>query len=180
MRVTMATAARPGRANEDFVGGIPNAVVLVDGAGIPGGKATCRHGVAWYAARLGGALLSRLARAEGRDLRSVLADAIEQVTDEHSDRCDVTNPISPSAAVAIVRVADGVVDHLVLGDAVVLLDPTPGPPVVLEDRREVVISASYRSALEEAVSAEERDRVLGELRAPVPSPGGSVALSSLG
>jgi hypothetical protein len=172
MRVSMASAARGGRANEDFVGGIPNLVVLVDGAGIPGGEATCRHGVAWYAARLGDALLALAAGAQSRSLRSLLADGIEQVTDEHRDSCDVTNPVSPSAAVAIVRVAAGVVDHLVLGDAVVVLNRRLGAPLVVQDRREVVISASYRSAFEDALTSEERDRVLRELRAHRNQPGG--------
>ena len=172
MRVTMATSARPGHANEDFVGGIPSLVVVVDGAGIPGGAATCRHGVAWYAARLGGALLTLGGGAESRSLVSLLGGAIQDVTDEHRGSCDVTNPISPSAAVAIVRVTDGVVDHLVLGDAVVVLNRTLGEPLVVQDRREVVISASYRSALEDAVSRAERDRVLGELRAHRNQPGG--------
>lgn len=55
MRVTIASApARAGRLNEDFVGATSTAVVLVDGAGVPGAESVCRHGVAWYATRLGG------------------------------------------------------------------------------------------------------------------------------
>lgn len=48
MRVNLATSAgRAGRPNEDFVGAIPGAVVLLDGAGIPGVESLCFHGVAW-------------------------------------------------------------------------------------------------------------------------------------
>jgi len=46
----MATsaAARTGRGNEDFVGAVPTAVVLLDGAGgVSGSESVCRHGVAW-------------------------------------------------------------------------------------------------------------------------------------
>jgi hypothetical protein len=51
MRVTMTSAAaRTGHANEDFTGAVPTAVVLIDGAGIPGTESICRHGAAWYAA----------------------------------------------------------------------------------------------------------------------------------
>ncbi len=46
--------------NEDFTGAVPTAAVLIDGAGIPGTESICRHGVAWYAGRLGGSLLSLL------------------------------------------------------------------------------------------------------------------------
>jgi hypothetical protein len=48
VRVTMASAAaRTGRTNEDSVGATATAAVLIDGAGIPGTEAICRHGVAW-------------------------------------------------------------------------------------------------------------------------------------
>ncbi|TDO43330.1 hypothetical protein EV643_11872 [Kribbella sp. VKM Ac-2527] len=66
----------------------------------------------------------------------MLADAIGQVTDEHRDTCDVANVISPSATVAILRVSDGLVDYLVLGDSTLVLDRTVGTPVV-SDPREV-------------------------------------------
>lgn len=59
--VMMATSAgHAGRSNEDFVGAVPAAAVLLDGAGIPGAESICHHGVAWYTHRLGGALLGLL------------------------------------------------------------------------------------------------------------------------
>ena len=69
MRVTMTSvaAARAGRANEDFTGAIPTAAVLIDGAGIPGAESVCRHGVAWYASRLGGSLLNLLSLVRDSD-----------------------------------------------------------------------------------------------------------------
>ena len=102
MRVTMTSAAaRAGRVNEDFTGAVPTAAVLIDGAGIPGTEAICRHGVAGYANRLGASLLSLLSLRRVGSLSALLAEAIEQVTDEHRDTCDVANPISPSATVAL-------------------------------------------------------------------------------
>ncbi len=61
MSVAMATSpGQVGRPNEDFIGAVPDAVVLLDGAGIPGTEDICRHGVAWYAQTLVATLLARL------------------------------------------------------------------------------------------------------------------------
>jgi hypothetical protein len=174
MRVTMTSAAaRTGRANEDFAGAVPTAAVLIDGAGIPGTESICRHGVAWYASRLGGSLLGLLSLAGERSLSVLLAEAIEQVTDDHRDTCDVANPISPSATVAILRLSDGLIEYLVLGDSVLVLDRAAGAPLVVSDPREVVISRSYESALEAvAKGGEEYHRILRDLRANRNRPGG--------
>ena len=96
MQVMMASdAARTGRANEDFTGAVPTAAVLIDGAGIPGAESICRHGVAWYASRLGGSLLSLLSLVRDRSLSALLAEAIAHVTDDHRDTCDVADPDQP-------------------------------------------------------------------------------------
>jgi hypothetical protein len=174
MRVTMTSAtARAGRVNEDFTGAVPTAAVLIDGAGIPGAGSACRHGVAWYASRLGGSLLGLVSRVRDRSLAALLAEAIEQVTDDHRDTCDVADPISPSAAVAIVRLCDGLIEHLVLGDSVLVLDRADGAPLVVSDPREVVISRSYESALRAtAEGGDEYHRLLRDLRANRNQPGG--------
>lgn len=168
MRVTTASVpAGAGRANEDFTGATPTAAVLVDGAGIPGAEAVCRHGVAWYAHRLGVALLGLSSLPES--LPGLLAVAITRVTDAHRDTCDVADPISPSAAVAVVRLSGDQLEHLILGDAVVVLDRIDGPPVVSTDRREVVVSQIYQRLLERG---DDPQRVLRDLRANRNRPGG--------
>ncbi|MER5999166.1 integrase [Nonomuraea angiospora] len=175
MRVAMASAAagRADRANEDFTGAMPTAAVLVDGAGIPGTESICRHGVAWYANRLGGSLLGLLSLAQDLDLPAVLADAIEQVTDDHRDTCDVANRISPSAAVALLRVSNGLVEYLVLGDAYIVLDKAGSAPLVVSDPREIVISRSYEPALETAAKGSDKyHRILNDLRSNRNQPGG--------
>ncbi|WP_247669098.1 hypothetical protein [Micromonospora sp. H61] len=84
MDVSLATSAgRADRPNEDFVGAVPGAVVLLDGAGIPGAESLCSHGVAWYTHRLGGALLGHLSRGDGRELAAILATAIDEIAAEH-------------------------------------------------------------------------------------------------
>ncbi|WP_212991954.1 hypothetical protein [Actinoplanes auranticolor] len=169
----VSAAARAGRVNEDFAGAVPMAAVLVDGAGIPGAGALCRHGVVWYAARLGGSLLSLLAVRPDTGLRTLLAQAIGQVTDDHRDTCDVAARLSPSAAVAVLRVSGGRADYLVLGDATVVLDRAAGTPLVVNDSREVVISRSYLPALAAAgADTDEYRRVLADLRSHRNEPGG--------
>lgn len=188
MRVAMASVAagRAGRGNEDFTGAVPTAAVLLDGAGIPGAGSVCRHGVAWYATRLGGNLLGLLSLAPSSgplssastptsapDLPALLAEAIARVTDEHRDTCDVTDPISPSATVAILRRSGDRIEYLVLGDSTVLLDRAGGPPVVVTDPREVIISRSYQAAIEAtAEGGDEYHRLIRQLRANRNRPGG--------
>ncbi|YCK37351.1 integrase [Actinomadura sp. ATCC 39365] len=174
MRVTTTSAAkRTDRANEDFTGAVPTAAVLLDGAGIPGTESICRHGVAWYAARLGGCLLSLLSLVPDRGLSALLAEAIEQVTDDHRDTCDVADPISPSATVAILRLSGGFIEYLVLGDSFLVLDRADDAPLVISDPREVIISRSYQPAIEAAAKgSDEYHRLLRDLRANRNQPGG--------
>ena len=169
----MATdAGHPGRANEDFAGAVPCGMVLVDGAGgIAGAAEICHHGIAWYATRLGGALLGAL--AQGRSLRDVLAEGIERVTDQHRDTCDVAHPISPFAAVAMLRFSGGTVEHLVLGDAVAVVGRAGGEPLVAHDPREVVIARSFEERLKDVPKGgDEYRRLMMELRSRRNSPGG--------
>lgn len=174
MRVTMASvAARTGRLNEDFTGALPTAAVLMDGAGIPGAESSCRHGVAWYASRLGGSLLGLLASVPGDGLPALLAEAIERVTDDHRGTCDVAAPVSPSSTVVILRLSDGVVEYLVLGDSVLVLDRAEGAPFVVTDPREVTISRPYGAALAGiADGSDEYHRILRGLRSNRNQPGG--------
>jgi hypothetical protein len=149
------------------------AAVVIDGAGIPGTAAICRHGVAWYAARLGGTLLGLLPAGSGRSLPALLAEAVGQVTDAHRGTCDVTDPISPSATVAVLRRCGDRVDYLVLGDVVVVLDRVDDEPLVVTDPREVVISRRYGSMLAGlAPGSDEYRRILAELRSHRNRPGG--------
>ncbi|WP_176984713.1 protein phosphatase 2C domain-containing protein [Asanoa ishikariensis] len=178
MRVAMATAAaEPGRVNEDFFAAGPTAAVLLDGAGIRGIEEICRHGVAWYTTRLGGELVARLALADGRDLVSLLSEAIDAVASSHRDTCDLTDPSSPSATVAILRLTGDRADHLVLGDSVLVLDRGDAGLAVVHDRRELVVRERFGSAYEAAPegSAEkdrERERYVTALRANRNQPGG--------
>jgi hypothetical protein len=140
MKVVMATSpGHIGHPNEDFVGAVPGAVVLLDGAGIPDTDEICRHGVAWYSHTLGATLLAGLARDGGTDLVSALAASIEHVAAQHRHSCDIANPSSPQATVAIFRIEDDGADFLVLADAYVVLAPIDAGPQVITDPREVSV-----------------------------------------
>ena len=177
VRVAMATSpGHPGRSNEDFVAASTDVVLLVDGAGIPRTESICRHGVAWYAHTLGAALLVGLTRVE-TDPVGALADAIDQVAAQHRHTCDIANPSSPQATVAMVRAGADRVDYLVLADVFVVLDPIEAAPVVVTDPREVGVRDACSALLQGLpVGTPEIDRVrsgvVEALRARRNQPGG--------
>ncbi|WP_262286502.1 hypothetical protein [Micromonospora sp. MA102] len=178
MHVSMATSAgTAGRANEDFAGAVPAAVVLLDGAGIPGTESICSHGVAWYTHRLGGTLLGRLSRDDGRDLATILGEAIDEIAAEHRGTCDITHPASPQATVALVRAHRGRLDHLLLADSFLVFDRIGGGPQVVTDEREVAARRVCSTPLAGVpVGTPEYDRVRAScaeaLRARRNQPGG--------
>ncbi|MEU1604173.1 hypothetical protein [Micromonospora matsumotoense] len=174
----MATSpAKPDQPNEDLTGAVPNAVVLLDGAGLSGTVSTCLHGVAWYTRRLGGALLGHLTADDGQDLTAILGQAIAQVADAHRDTCDISDPSSPSATVTIFRTDDDRAEYLVLADSVLVLDHAGDVPEVVTDGRVDTVGSRYRAAMDAAPNGTvEHDRALREyieaLRAHRNQPGG--------
>jgi hypothetical protein len=178
MRVAMASS--PGhsdRPNEDFVGAVPGAVVLLDGAGIPGSEETCCHGVAWYVQRLGAALLEGLFSEPGLELVAALGTSIQRVAELHRHTCDVASLISPQASVAVVRFAGDHADYVVLADAFVVLDLAQAGVQVVTDPREVNVRGECMSALRGVpTTAPEYEQVLlgvtGAFRQQRNRPGG--------
>lgn len=173
----MATSPGHDRPNEDFVGAVPGAVVLVDGAGIPGMESVCSHGVAWYAHTLGAALLGQLSRTPGQQLAAALGEAIDHVAGQHRHTCDLESPISPQATVAVIRYDEDRLDHLVLADAYVVLDLSVSGAQVLTDPREVDARTEVSTALDGLTAGTaEHERAMrsatGELRARRNRPGG--------
>jgi Protein phosphatase 2C len=171
------SAGHPGRPNEDFAGAVPGAVALLDGAGIPGTESICRHGTAWYTHRLGGVLLGLLSRGDGRDLTTILADAIEELAADHRETCDIANPSSPQATVAIARMVADRLDYLVLADCFVILGRVAGEPVVVADEREITarrICSAPLAGLDRGSSEYERvrDSCIEQLQARRNQPGG--------
>ncbi|MFD9037966.1 protein phosphatase 2C domain-containing protein [Streptomyces bottropensis] len=120
MRVAIDTQPGGTSPNEDWVAATPTLAVVLDGLSTAGLDTGCRHGVPWYVANLGSQLVGTLADPD-RPLCSGLADALECVAEMHPE-CDLKNPGTPSATVAILRHRHDALDHLVLADSPIVYD----------------------------------------------------------
>ena len=136
MRVVVGTEpGKQGRENEDFAAVLPGAVVVIDGASAPAGvESGCSHSVAWYARTLGG-LLAGAVTDRSLTLAEALEGSIERVVLTHTDTCDIGNPHSPSATVAVARTTGDRLEYLVLADSTVLLGRASGEPLAVTDDR---------------------------------------------
>lgn len=166
MRVLIASEpGSPKGENEDFAAAAPGLLVMIDGAGAPAGlESGCVHSVSWYASHLGGLLLASAAKlAVGLD--EALATSIEAVSTLHVRTCDLGHPGSPSATVALARVHGERLEHLVLSDAVLLLDQVDGNPAIITDDRLAAVIAGLDEPDE--VSSLGSDEHTGRLRSRV-------------
>ncbi|MFI6073826.1 protein phosphatase 2C domain-containing protein [Actinoplanes sp. NPDC051343] len=144
----MATRpATDAHENEDFVAAIPNAVVLLDGAGLSGTDSGCNHGVAWFSRNLGSTLIARLTAGDGGELPELLAGAIKTVADSHAHTCDLAHVGTPSATVIIARIRNGQLEHLVLADSVLVVRQRGGCEQVICDTREADAARPFRDAM---------------------------------
>jgi len=135
MDVVFATEATPGRVNEDHVVASASFVVVLDGVTVPDGVDTgCRHDVPWLVRNLGELLASGLTRQPGDPLTEITAEAIRGLRRRHEDTCDLANPDSPSATIAMLRVDEQRLEYLVLCDSLIILESPAGRTVVTDDR----------------------------------------------
>jgi len=142
MRIDMATApGDPRRPNEDHVSaalpalGNDGALVLLDGVTPPEEDVGCGHGVPWFTARLGGALLELAgARAESA-LTDCLSAALARTADAHRSTCDLSHSRTPQSTVVAARWGRLGVECLVLSDSVLLLERTDGSVTPVLDPR---------------------------------------------
>ena len=153
MSTVIASEANPGRENEDCAVGGPELVVVVDGAGTPKRLDTgCVHGTAWYARRLALAMYDEA--VDGTDgLADGLATAIERTARRHAGSCDLGDPMTPSATVAVLRVRqqEQRLEWLVLADATVALD-LPTGPLTASDHRVSELTRAQRVKLAEVLA----------------------------
>ena len=165
MHVAFATQPAPGSTvNEDAIAATDRVVVLLDGASIPQGlEIGCRHGTAWYVARLGTELLEQLTDQPDQALTDALACAIQTVTSLHTDTCQLDHPGGPSAAVALLREADQTVEFLVLADTTILLDEPAGIQVISDDRLAQVAVTEHSAMHREATGSLSHQRRYAEL-----------------
>jgi hypothetical protein len=130
-----ATESSPGRLNEDYLLISESFAIVLDGATeLPGLDSGCVHGPRWLVRALGGRLAEALSGEPEVDLRQALATALIEVGDRHRGTCDLRNPHSPSATLAIVRQRGESLDYLVLCDSAVVFEDAHGVTWVNDDR----------------------------------------------
>lgn len=135
MDVSFATAAAPGRPNEDRVIAADDFVIVLDGVTSPPHVPTgCVHDPVWLVRTLGATLAAALTRHPAHPLTDLLAHAIGELRAAHSDTCDLSHPESPSSTVAIVRERGDEVDYLVLCDSTVVLAGPGGIRAITDGR----------------------------------------------
>lgn len=137
-------AGSPDVPNEDWLARTSDLVVMLDGA-TSRTETGCRHGAAWYTRRLGAAIIAHAA-ARSTPLQQVLADAIRDVTVQHTE-CELTHPGTPSAAVAILQLDSEHLRYLVLGDVTVVLD-IAGEITAVSDHRISASAARQRAEVD--------------------------------
>jgi hypothetical protein len=94
----------------------------------------CRHDVPWYVERLEAMLAARI-EDPAADLKGVLRSAIAAVGDAHRGTCDLANPVTPGATVAMARLRGGRLEWLVLGDSAVAWRTLDGQVEAVSDDR---------------------------------------------
>ncbi|MFJ7997892.1 hypothetical protein ACIQ7D_12200 [Streptomyces sp. NPDC096310] len=153
MRVEQATSpGHTARPNEDWAAvampalGEGGALVVLDGVTPPAGDDGCVHGVPWFTARLGGALLELSGSRRDMTLAQVLALSIRRTADAHRDTCELSHARTPQATVVLARWGRDAVEHLVLSDSTLLLESPDGTVrAVLDDRLDRVPREALRS-----------------------------------
>lgn len=143
----------PARPNEDFAAvalparGQGGSLVVLDGVTPPSGDDGCRHSVAWFSSRLGGALAELSVSERDLALPEALSQAISRTAASHAHTCDLSHPRTPQATVALALWSAESVEYLVLSDSALLLAAPDGTVTpVLDDRLSRVPRASLASA----------------------------------
>lgn len=111
------------------------ALVLLDGVTPPGDGGGCVHGVPWFTARLGSALLELSVSRRDMTLAQCLAEAISRTSRQHVSTCDLSHSRTPQATVVAARWYRDGVEHLVLSDSLLLLERADGGADVVTDDR---------------------------------------------
>ncbi|MEU6860202.1 protein phosphatase 2C domain-containing protein [Glycomyces sp. NPDC046736] len=92
----------------------------------------CVHDVPWFVSGLCAAVAGRVWSGS---LIEVLSGSIAEVARSHEGTCDLANPVSPGATVALVRVVGEVLEWLLLGDCAIAWTDQAGAVQVRGDER---------------------------------------------
>lgn len=160
MFVTGAT--HPAGHNEDWLACSSDLIVVLDGATVRT-ETGCVHGPAWYARKLGAAIISRAA-SRSVVLPQVLANAIGDVAQLHASTCDLSDPAAPSAAVAVVRIEQDVIRYLVLGDITIIADVKGDIQAVSDDRVSLTALQERQAADRFPIGTPEKDAAMRRMK----------------
>lgn len=134
--ITYASAPAPDRPNEDRLRSGDRWTLVLDGAGrYPGRDGGCVHPVTWVVEHLADHVQEQLAGDLDVGLVEVTREAIRRTMADHGPACDLTDPLSPGAALALVRLRDDLVEWLVLADCAVAINQVDADPLVIVDDR---------------------------------------------
>jgi hypothetical protein len=162
--VQISFATRPGsadKASEDFVAAGPAVAIVLDGLTSPPELGTgCVHGTPWYVAQLGGRLLGTASADGAAPLADLVAEAIDHVSDLHAATCDLDHPGTPSSSVALIRVGETAVEHLVLFDSVIVRSGPSGVDIATDHRVDGFAQQEHREVTTLPIGSEgHRDAV---------------------
>lgn len=182
MRIELATGpGAPQRPNEDYASvaipasGQGGVLVLLDGVTPPPDDVGCTHGVPWFTARLGGAMLELSGSLRDMTLTDALAEAIRRTAGAHRDTCDLSHKRTPQATVITARWSPYAVEYLVLSDSALLIEGRDGAVEAVLDRRldelppfigemRAAVRALPRGSAERAAAAREYGLAVEALR----------------
>jgi hypothetical protein len=178
MQALIATEAGA-EANEDWCLAAPGLAIVLDGlSSPPAGQSGCRHGTGWYVRALGGRLAAVLVGDDSISPAAALAETIGHVADLHRTTCDLSNPGTPSATVALLRLnrQRDQWEYLVLADSVVVLDLPDGVQVISDHRVEHAAAAEQAAIADHPIGSVEHQlsitRLIAAQRKVRNQPGG--------
>jgi hypothetical protein len=167
MQFTFSTRAGSTRKpSEDFVAVGPGAAILLDGLTAPSDLGTgCMHGTPWFVAHLGSQLLGRVTTRPTDPLTTLVAEAIDAVAGMHAGTCDLEHPGTPSSSIAMIRIGQENVDHLVLFDSVILVSALSAAQVAVatDHRVDSFAQREHDDAVAQHLGTEEHTRAISRL-----------------
>jgi hypothetical protein len=157
MNISFASVQGSGKASEDWAGATSSCAVVLDGITSPPGleDTGCIHGTPWLVPTIGSELLSLAEQRPELELPEMVGRAIASTAARHADSCDLDAPATPSAAVAMVRAADTLVDFLVLSDVYVVLDTGDDLHVITDVRGHEVVAELRAATFAHPIGTEE-------------------------
>jgi hypothetical protein len=147
--------------NEDWASVTSDLALVLDGATVRT-ETGCKHGVTWYARKLGAGLIAEAA-SKSHPLKDVLSAAIQGVAELHPE-CDLSHPGTPSAAIGLVRSEGDFLTYAVLGDISVVVDTGDDIRVFSDDRVSRTAAEERADADKYPIGAPEKSEALVRMK----------------